>query len=518
MKFQFNHFSDNRSSIIVYILIGVFFITNLIIACNQSIWLDETYTLNTTYQDPGGVINSALQMEMQPPFYFLLLKFWRLIDDGIVWARMLSVIFASISIFYFYKLIRLHGTERLAVNLTMLFALNPFTFWAAQEIRVYALSFLLLIIQEYLFSKIYLSDQESGRKNRFLFILVSAIGISTNFYLAFPLVANFGVLLFLRRKRVWAYLSDMILPVVCAAAFMAIMPWKEILYYQMTDHSHLGDTYNQSFIKLLIHNIVMLIKKANLFVSGWERYALPVIGEHNYHIYIAALVYIAVIVRLITDRRRIFSKDNLVYVLFFSFLTLILLLQYFVVRGDAMVINHSYYLFPPMMAILMALIFHKSDIISGKLFVILVCAYVARDITYYSTNRKSEGLVQISEYINCNGAETDKIVAYKSLTAHTYHLIDGERGEIYTFPEPFDFKNPINQRRYVVNSKETIDSFLVRNNLRDTIWLITDHTEGLFLGMDFRYDLVNEYFAGNHVVLSDSLFANEYRLQKIRLR
>ena len=79
----------------------------LILCYKLSIWEDEAYSLHTTAYSLSEVIGLSYNFEGQPPAYFIILALWRKIDDGIFFARLLSVLFIFLSAFVLNKVLQL---------------------------------------------------------------------------------------------------------------------------------------------------------------------------------------------------------------------------------------------------------------------------------------------------------------------------------------------------------------------------------------------------------------------------
>ena len=177
----------------LFILLYVFF---LLFLCNKlNIWEDETYSLNTSANSLSKVISLSYHFEEQPPFYFVLLTLWRKINDGIFFARLLSVIFTLLSAFVLNKLLRLIFKKNYSKWVIVLFLLNPYTVWASQEIRLYSLLVLLSLQATYLFYLIY---QNNRLWHKILFGLICLCGVYTQYYFTI-LIASFSLIILISK-------------------------------------------------------------------------------------------------------------------------------------------------------------------------------------------------------------------------------------------------------------------------------------------------------------------------------
>ncbi len=158
----------------------------IVLSLKLNIWEDESYSLNTSSTSLSKVISQSYNFEGQPPFYFLLLAMWRHINSGIFFARLLSVVFIGLSAIYFYKLVRLISGTESARWLVIIFLLNPFTVWAGLEIRLYSFVIFLSITIIYYFFRF---DIENKNKDLYLFLVFSLIGVYTQYFFVFEIIA-----------------------------------------------------------------------------------------------------------------------------------------------------------------------------------------------------------------------------------------------------------------------------------------------------------------------------------------
>src|SRR3954454_10573537 len=80
-------------------LAGLYLAIALPLAARLDIWIDEAYTLATTGQGLRHALHQALFFEQQPPLYFLLLSLWRMLDGGVFFARLFSVLCGLAALF-----------------------------------------------------------------------------------------------------------------------------------------------------------------------------------------------------------------------------------------------------------------------------------------------------------------------------------------------------------------------------------------------------------------------------------
>lgn len=192
LNYKINSRKKTSGSFYYFLFLVIYFLFLLYLANKVYIWEDESYSLHTSSHNLYEVITLSYNFEGQPPFYFALLSIWRLIDSSIFFARLLSVVFIGCAAYFFQRLSSLVTEKNDSRWMAVLFLLNPFTVWAALEIRLYALVILLSTISVYYFLLYYLEN-----KNKYLYILLATtlIGLYTQYFFVF-LITSFALCLF----------------------------------------------------------------------------------------------------------------------------------------------------------------------------------------------------------------------------------------------------------------------------------------------------------------------------------
>jgi len=127
----------------------------LLISNHMVIGEDETYTLNTTANSIYNVTKLSYIFEGQLPAYFIIVSLWRKLNEGIFFARLLSIVFTLISAFILNELLQQIFKKIYSKWVIVLFLLNPFTVWTSVEARLYSMLTLLSLATIYLFYKNY---------------------------------------------------------------------------------------------------------------------------------------------------------------------------------------------------------------------------------------------------------------------------------------------------------------------------------------------------------------------------
>ena len=187
-------------------------------------WYDESSSLITSSQTISYAIHRSIEFELQPPFYYILLNIWRELNTSYFFARLLSIIFSSASIFISYKFIKKYLKIEKPEYATFLIAINPFLVYYATEIRPYTMIIFLSVTFIYLMYQIYLSDNKSTI-SRILYILLSLISLHTQYYTGFILVAiGTSIFIYGGWNKFKTYLIDMIFPLLSLIAVIPFLP------------------------------------------------------------------------------------------------------------------------------------------------------------------------------------------------------------------------------------------------------------------------------------------------------
>ncbi len=189
----------------------IIYTTLLLFLCSKlSIWVDEAFSLNTTGNGLYNVAKFSYYTEGQPPGYYIILALWRTLNNGIFFARLLSVIFTFLSAFILNKLLRLIFEKIYTKWTIILFLLNPFTVYVSLEIRLYSLIILLSISAIYL---TYLIEYYNKQKHKFLFILIGILGTYTQYYFVFLIMSISAMLLISKGWRTFYNYCLLALPI-----------------------------------------------------------------------------------------------------------------------------------------------------------------------------------------------------------------------------------------------------------------------------------------------------------------
>ena len=199
---------------------------------DDSLWLDEAYSVKFSHEAPAGII-AETSKDVHPPLYYFALHYWMLLfGDSESAVRLLSALFGILALPLIYKLTTHMFDRATALLATGLLALSRFHLEFSQEARMYSLLCLLSLLSFYFFLKL-LEDEKPLALAAY--IIASALMMYTHVYSFFILAAqNFYLLILLfasrdKFKRTWK--RWLAAQVILAVLFL---PWLSVQMQQFS--------------------------------------------------------------------------------------------------------------------------------------------------------------------------------------------------------------------------------------------------------------------------------------------
>lgn len=186
------------------------------------LWFDEIFSVHAAAHDWTGLLWFVAQDLIHPPLFYVLLKIWIAIaGEGVLWLRLLPVVFSMAALGVFLQLCR----ELKLRASTMLLALTFFTVSGslikyAQEVRMYNLLLFLSLLSMWAFLKFV----ERGSR-LWLVTLVNILLVYTHYYGWLVVVSELVAAAFLYRRQLRPMLTAI------ATAVFAFLPWVAIVAY-----------------------------------------------------------------------------------------------------------------------------------------------------------------------------------------------------------------------------------------------------------------------------------------------
>ena len=182
----------SRSFIVFLVLVA--FSTSLYRLGGQSLWWDETLSVQRARGDLGYVLSNTIYIfndatkDQHPPLYFLLLHFSRMaFGDSEFALRFLSLAFILLTVPLSYQAGKAVWNEHTGIFSALVAATSPFYVWYAQEARPYALVAMLTTLSTYLLLKL-----SWTKSKHFLayYVVVTAALLATHYLTAIMIFAQ----------------------------------------------------------------------------------------------------------------------------------------------------------------------------------------------------------------------------------------------------------------------------------------------------------------------------------------
>jgi mannosyltransferase len=171
-------------------------LTLRLIALNsKSVFADELASLNFTKMSWAGLWHLIVGHEANMSLYYLLLRIWVGINQGVAFARLFSVIAGVATIPVLYQLGKKLFSESTAILACFVFAANAFHITYSQAARGYSLAVLLVSVSTLFFVKV---TQEPGHGSALAYVVSSTASLYSHFFAGFVLLAHCFSLAFKR--------------------------------------------------------------------------------------------------------------------------------------------------------------------------------------------------------------------------------------------------------------------------------------------------------------------------------
>ena len=220
-----------------YILVAAIILAgiglHLFLSAYPSFWIDESMVVNLSYASNAKIISTLLTQEAHPPVYYFLIKIIRIVwGDKELYFRLLSSLFFGLTSIYIFLLGKKIGGKRTGFFALVLWGTNYFLLFYSKQTRPYEMMAFLSAASLYYFYN-FLTSEKFERKNIWLYLLFTIVGLYSDYWFTLILFAQFVSLLLIDRKnkKVWLALFD---------AGLAFLPWG-ILYLSVFKNYGIGE-------------------------------------------------------------------------------------------------------------------------------------------------------------------------------------------------------------------------------------------------------------------------------------
>lgn len=513
METTFGNYTDKLKRLsISNSALSILILANLAItiplAIKLGVWVDEAFTLQTTTGSIGFTLQRALKFELQAPLFFILLNLWRSFNDSIFFARLFSIICIVISIFVSVRVSARYFREISPLYFASVIALNPFTIWAALEIRRYAFVVLLTALLFLFFYDAFIREQENKRA-KFFYTITAIVGLYTQYYFGMLLAAHaFAILGIGNFKRLNSFVLQMLI------AGLVFSPMLLVVLDQMSGMPTMGAP---SIDIPRIFKVLQTI--AENFIIPMDDLPLNRFGRWMVRI-LAILTILAAclkmgnkkIIKLLDPAGRIAIFT--VFALLIQFATIL-----FFVREELLNSRHvSFFLVPSLVLVFSVLNISRDKKLLKSWVFVLICLYSIALFQSYKVPAKIGDFKRIASYIMNNEKPGEPILIFPQENALPlkFHYsgsnilvpIPNKDGQDSTDGGNFVLNNVLN------NESEIMESLSVIKGKPEALWVVRyPHYE--YLGVKFNIEIFDKFIEKNYYIQTSKAFFKDVQVMRV---
>lgn len=180
------------------------------------LWFDEIFSVHAAEHSWTSILGFIAQDLIHPPLFYLFLKVWIAIGgEGVLWLRLLPVIFSVTALIPFLLLMRELKRGRMVTVLALSFiAFNGSLIKYAQEVRMYSLLMCVSLFSIWLFSRYFIKG-----KGLVPLIIINIVMVYTHYFGWFMVVSEVAAIVIFQRIKIRAIL------IMLGSTLVAFLPW-----------------------------------------------------------------------------------------------------------------------------------------------------------------------------------------------------------------------------------------------------------------------------------------------------
>ena len=172
----------------------------LIALRTRGLWYDDAFSIFLARQDVARIV-AGTAADTMPPLYYFLLRLWMGLGSDLVTLRLLNVLVSLAIVALTYRVADVIFNPRTAVWAALFAAVSPFQIYHAQELRMYALLCVNLLLYLYFFARIYLDLDDRAWLSWVGLVASGALAMYSHNLAVFTLLSANLLLLLERRWR-----------------------------------------------------------------------------------------------------------------------------------------------------------------------------------------------------------------------------------------------------------------------------------------------------------------------------
>jgi ribosomal protein S24E len=411
--------------------------------------------------------------------------------------------FILFSTFVFKKTLKLFFPKYYSIGAVVLFMLNPFTVWAALEIRLYALLILLTLSSVYFFFQgFYL------RKNQYKiwFVIIGILGVYTQYYFVFLLVA-LSILLFVSKgwRSFFNYcLWALMIAVIFSPNFIFIkdqMSMHEETQLQYAWYSRIG-SISSSPLQFLFS-----LNELNLQLSfRWTA------------LLCSCILFLILLFKQYREFKKEYTVDFiLICQLFVPILALLVIFNSLYSLSDLFYTQRYLTILFPFICLMFPLLSVQNNFIKVLLYLVISVIYIFLLAFIYSPPYiKGPDVIKATHYIQKNELPAEPVIFRdKSLVLVFKHYYHGDNKLIPLRELAFNlnyYKDEFNSTKEI---KHLLDSMLSNNN---RFILINGPDQDFIANKKVSNGDLDIFIQKNYLVITDTTILGKYDYNYLRIR
>ena len=397
------------------------------LSATLNVWVDETYSMNTTSRDLPYAVSQALIIEEHPPFFFIVLWFWRQISESVFWGRMLTALCTLGFLLVAWRVVKralpaIHPAWVIAP-----IAANPYVIYAGTEMRAPAMNLLLSGVLMWFFIEGFLIESPK-RWAAVAYGVASIVALYTYYYLGFLLLANGIALLLTRRPRqiAWYYGLMAVTAIAYTPMWLALPSQSDAFAQRLPFSLSLPGGF-----RLMIERIQAYLWPSNGFsLPGKTRWIVP------------GLIAMCVGVSLFINRRRVGKPLVVMFVLTAVLATAYSLLAW-KLGWRAMLARHAMPIALPAYLCVFGVFSLYADgprrrVLAAWTAVAAVTCGLGL-YTMFKPAAKPGDWKRVAEFIRANEQSHQPILVFPAMSAHPFSYHYKGSNEIVPIPRPETF-------------------------------------------------------------------------------
>lgn len=458
----------------------------------QSLRLDEAQSLWQTSRSPQKVLNIIAQ-DVHVPFYHIMLHAWQsFFGNNVVTARVFSLIFFLASIPALYKLASLNYSQKSSLYVTLLFSVSPFMNWYGNEIRMYSVFTLLILLNQFYFISLFKHRDEEQRQPWVKYGITAILGIYTHYFFFFALVSQ--VVFYFLNRDIFSKNSLKKFAIVLVSLIASFTPWALYVF-------SLG-TINNSSPLLIVPNSTNVFNTFSQFLFGFQTNAINTI--------LVSLWPLTVLFGFLALRKKATIRPETTFFIV-SFLTPVILAFTVSVFVRPLFLSRYLILTLPSLYILLTWISATYPETIRKLFrgglVAIMLITLSIQVTSALTPVK-ENYLGASLYLAENATASDTIIVSAPFTIYPVEYYYRGPAVLTTIPgwdrREYGPIPPFNEENLPIEVEN------IKNN-SENMWVLLSYDQGY-------EEKVRMYFDNNYERLDVQTFSPGLRLYKYKAR